>query len=54
MATLMQAPADVLTYKAYMAEPWVRGRYDIVGGIRIFQPQVTWQRQRILGEISVL
>lgn len=38
-----------LTFEAYMAEPEVQGRYDIVEGIRVFQPELSWERQRIIG-----
>ena len=52
MAIMMEAPAPVLTYEAYMAEPEVKGRYDIVHGVRVFQPSVSWRRQRIIGHLS--
>jgi len=56
MATLTKAAAPTLTYEAYMAEPETQGRYDIVNGVRIFQPEVTWRRQRVMlnvcGELS--
>ena len=56
MATLTEAAAPMLTYEAYMAEPETKGRYDIVAGVRIFQPEVTWRRQRVMlnvcGELS--
>ena len=51
MASVIQAPAQTLTYEAYMAEPWGRGRYDIIKKARVFQPQVTWERQRIIGNV---
>ncbi len=47
MATMTEAPAATLTYEAYMAEPEVQGRYDIVSGIRVFQPEVTWDHQTV-------
>ena len=49
MATMTKAPAATLTYEAYMAEPEVEGRYDIVEGVRVFQPELSWDRQRIIG-----
>ncbi len=49
MAMTMEAPAKGLTYEAYMAEPEVQGRYDIVAGVRVFQPELSWKRQRIVG-----
>jgi len=30
MAILLEPPADLLTYEAFMADPTVRGRCDIV------------------------
>ena len=36
-----------LTYDAYMAEPTVYGRYDIVNGVRIFMPGATWDHNEI-------
>jgi len=41
-----------LTFEAYMAEPEVQGRYDIVNGVRVFQPEVTWRRQRVIIHVS--
>ncbi len=56
MAITTEAPAlaltNELTYEAYMAEPEVKGRYDIVHGLRVFQPPVSWRRQRIIGHLS--
>ncbi len=52
MATMTEAPAATLTYEAYMAEPEVQGRYDIVEGVRVFQPELSWDRQRIIGNLS--
>ncbi len=52
MATMTEAPAATLTYEAYMAEPEVQGRYDIVNGVRVFQPEVTWRRQRVIIHVS--
>ncbi len=58
MAITTEAPASALTneltYEAYMAEPTVYGRYDIVNGVRIFMPGATWDHQEIalnLGEL---
>ncbi len=62
MAIATEAPAPALTneltyeltYEAYMAEPTVYGRYDIVNGVRIFMPGATWDHQEIalnLGEL---
>ncbi len=45
MATLTLAPAPTLTYEAYLAEPEVQGRYDIVNGVRIFMSGATWDHQ---------
>ena len=37
MTTVATVPAEaVLSYEAYMAEPEVEGRYDIIKGVRIF------------------
>ena len=47
MATLTEAAAPTLTYEAYMAEPETQGRYDIVNGVRVFQPGATWDHRRI-------
>jgi Uma2 family endonuclease len=52
MATMTEAPAATLTYEAYMAEPEVEGRYDIVNGVRVIQPELSWERQRIIGNLS--
>ncbi len=52
MATMAEVPTATLTYEAYMAEPETKGRYDIVNGVRIFQPEVTWRRQRMLLHVS--
>ena len=52
MATMTEAPAATLTYEEYMAEPEVEGRYDIVGGVRGFQPELSWDRQRITISLS--
>lgn len=48
MATLTLAPAPTLTYEAYLAEPEVQGRYDIVNGVRIFMSGATWDHQTFL------
>lgn len=47
MATMTEAPAATLTYEAYMAEPAVQGRYDIVNGVRIIMPGATWDHQTV-------
>lgn len=52
MAVVMQAPAEVLTYEDYMAEPQVEGRYDIVEGVRIFMPGATLRHQRVSDNIT--
>ena len=52
MATMTEAPAATLTYEAYMAEPEVQGRYDIVNGVRITMPGATWRHQRIAKHIE--
>lgn len=49
MAILLEPPADLLTYEAFMAEPTIRGRCDIVQGVRVFQPELNWRRQEIIG-----
>ncbi len=58
MAMTTEAPAlaltHELTYEAYIAEPTVYGRYDVVDGVRIFMPGATWDHQEIalnLGEL---
>ncbi len=58
MAMTTEAPAPErtgeLTYDAYMAEPQVEGRYDIVNGVRIYMPGATWDHNEIalnLGEL---
>lgn len=51
-APVMDEHAKELTYDAYMAEPTVRGRYDIVQGVRVFQPELSWRRQRIIGHFA--
>lgn len=48
MAILLEPPADLLTYEAFMAGPMVRGRCDIVQGMRVFQPELNWRRQEII------
>ncbi len=52
MATLTAPPNPPLTHEAYMAEPEVQGRYDIVDGLRVFQPELSWERQRIIGNLA--
>ena len=52
MATLTLAPAPTLTYEAYLAEPEVQGRYDIVNGVRIFMVGASWRHQRISRHIE--
>ncbi|MBV9850389.1 MAG: Uma2 family endonuclease [Armatimonadetes bacterium] len=54
MATVVDAPAAPLTYEAYMAEPQVEGRYDIINGVRIFMPGASWDHQTISGNIGDL
>ena len=58
MAMTTQAPAAPqtreLTYEAYMAEPEVPGRYDIVNGVRIFMPGASRRHQRIADSITQL
>ncbi len=55
MAITTEAPAAPatyeLTYDAYMTEPIVYGRYDIVNGVRIFMPGATWDHQAIAGNV---
>ena len=56
MAMTTEAPAPAmtneLTYDGYMAEPIVRGRYDVVQGVRVFQPESGWRRQCIIGHFA--
>ncbi len=52
MATMTEAPAVTLTYEAYMAEPEVQGRYDIVNGVRIIMPGASLRHQRIADSIG--
>jgi Uma2 family endonuclease len=52
MVMMTEAPAATLTYEAYMAEPEVQGRYDIVNGVRVLQPELSWNRQRIIGNLT--
>lgn len=52
MAALLQPPTTPLTYEEYMAEPETCGRYDIVHGVRVFQPETSWRRQRIVGNLA--
>ncbi len=47
MAIMTEAPAATLTYEAYMAEPEIEGRYDIINGVRVFMPGATWDHQMI-------
>ena len=62
MAMTTEAPAapvvseqvDELTYDAYMAEPEVSGRYDIVQGVRIFMAGASRRHQRIADSITQL
>ena len=58
MATITAAPAAPktyeLTYDAYMAEPEIQGRYDIVNGVRIFMPGASRRHQRIADSITQL
>lgn len=52
MAVMTEAPAPTLTYEAYMAEPEVEGRYDIINGVRIFMPGATYRHQRIANNVG--
>ena len=52
MVMMTEAPAATLTYEAYMAEPEVQGRYDIVNGVRITMPGATWRHQRVAKNIE--
>ena len=58
MAITTEAPAapttHELTYDAYMAEPQVEGRYDIIQGVRIFMPGASRRHQRIADSITQL
>ncbi len=62
MAMTTKAPAapvvdeqtHELTYDAYMAEPTVYGRYDIVNGVRIFMAGASRRHQRIADSITQL
>ncbi|MGI4792056.1 MAG: Uma2 family endonuclease [Janthinobacterium lividum] len=51
MAMTTEAPTALVvseqTYDAYMAEPEVQGRYDIVNGVRIFMSGASLRHQRI-------
>jgi len=47
MATMTLAPGDTLTYEAYLAEPQVEGRYEIINGVRVFMAGATWDHQTI-------
>lgn len=49
---MTKSPTATLTYEAYIAEPEVQGRYDIVEGVHVFQPELSWDRQRIIGNLS--
>ena len=51
-APVVSEQADELTYEAYMAEPTVYGRYEIVNGVRIFMPGATWDHQEIAANIN--
>ncbi len=51
MATVINTPAANLTYEAYLAEPQVEGRYDIIEGTRVFMSGATWQHQTISGNL---
>jgi len=54
MTTEAPAPAltNELTYEAYMAEPEVEGRYDIVNGVRIFMAGASYRHQRVSNNLS--
>ena len=55
MATVAAAPVGaLLSYEAYMAEPDIEGRYDIINGVRVFMPGGTWRHQRIANNIGRL
>lgn len=58
MAMTTEAPAapttDELTYDAYMAEPEVQGRYDIINGVRIFMSGATWDHNEIALNLAEL
>jgi Uma2 family endonuclease len=58
MAITTEAPAAPqtyeLTYDAYMAEPQVEGRYDIIQGVRIFMPGASRRHQRIADSMTQL
>lgn len=51
MTTVINTPAANLTYEAYLAEPQVEGRYDIIEGTRVFMSGATWQHQAISGNL---
>ncbi len=51
VVTIKSEQPNELTYDAYMAEPTVYGRYDIVNGVRIFMPGATWDHQAIAGNV---
>ena len=52
MVMMTEAPAATLTYEAYMAEPETEGRYDIINGVRVLQPELSWNRQRIIVNLA--
>lgn len=54
MATMILAPDLALTYEAYLAEPQVEGRYDIINGVRVFMAGATWDHQTIALNIADL
>ena len=58
MAMTTEAPTPALTseltYDAYMAEPTVYGRYEIVNGVRMFMAGATWDHQTIAMNLAEL
>ena len=51
-APVMGEHANELTYDAYMAEPAVYGRYEIINGVREYMAGATWRHQRVSKNIS--
>ena len=52
MTTEALALTNELTYEAYMAEPQVEGRYDIVNGVREYMAGASYRHQRVSKNIS--
>jgi Uma2 family endonuclease len=52
MAILTEAAALPLSYEAYMAEPTVQGRYEIINGVRQFMAGASYRHQRVANNIS--